>query len=144
MEDFGFGIKRVLLLTLAFFLGAAGCLAILKKNVYLPGLAVGCATFAAYYLLLSFQMHRGASMSRERAVLYLKSGWVSRFSLVIGVGVVSMQFPVIHMGAMLVGYFLPFRFAILLNALSLFPVAFGDEAGLTFKKADATVPPRVA
>ena len=119
MDDFGFSLKRTILLTAISGGALSIALALLGKIGMIIGMIAGCVTFIAYYGLLTWQMRRGAAMPKEQALQYLQSGWIARFSLVIGTALVCTQVTAVHIGALLAGFYLPFRFVVFINAIAL-------------------------
>ena len=119
MEEYGFGAKRVsLLISLIGFLGIL-LLAFLNLSAYIPGYCIGIIGAMLYFLLLNFQMRKGASLPKEQAEVYLQTSWIHRFCLIIAIVLPCLGHPEIRLLALIGGLFIPYRLVIFCNLIRL-------------------------
>ena len=119
MEDYGFGAKRgSLLITL---IGILGCLllALLNLYAYIPGYCVGIIGAILYFLLLNFQMKKGASLPKQQAEIYLQTSWIHRFCLILAVVLFCLGHSEIRLLGLIAGLFIPYRLVLLCNLIRL-------------------------
>lgn len=119
MEDYGFGAKRVSFLISLIGLSGSLLLAFLHLSAYIPGYCIGIFGAILYFLLLNFQMRKGASLPKEQAEIYLQTSWIHRFCLVLAIVLPCLGHSEIRLLGLIGGLFIPYRFVLFCNLIRL-------------------------
>lgn len=140
MDEYGFGLVHNLLLMVAC--GSIVCIfaVLLGYSYTLSSLIMGIVTGIIYMLLLHQQVDKGGKMSPERAIEYMKGGWVQRFCLVLSVVMIAIK---LHQKVLplLLGFFV-YRIVIFINTVALTIREFStDEAAARQAKTVGVRPP---
>jgi len=105
MQEYSIEIKKTLLQITAWGI-------LLGANVYfagykelLVGLLLGIAASMVYFLLLSYRIHKSADMPIEKAVLYMRIGWLNRLVFIILMLFLSAKIPGINFWSVVIGLF---------------------------------------
>ena len=70
---------------------------------WLAGFALGCASGAVHYILLAMRLSRAAEMSAEKAMMFMRVGFIMRFAFVALVLVFAAQVSRIFFASCAVG-----------------------------------------
>jgi hypothetical protein len=124
MQEFTIQVKRTLWQMAALLALLTGCAWLTGHAAALPGLFLGGVASALYFLLMSYRVRRSAVLPPEKAVAYMRSGWLVRLSFVVLVLILSLKIRQIDFAAAVVGLFslqiVVFFNAVLIVARSFF------------------------
>jgi len=83
-------IKNLILMVVC---GSVLCIlaVLLGYSSKLPSILLGIATGIVYFILLYQQVNKGGRMEPERAIQYMKGGWLQRFCLVLSVVIIAIK-----------------------------------------------------
>ena len=82
------------------------------------GFFTGTAISAVYGLLVCYRVRRSASLSPQKAVAYMRTGWLIRLSFIVLALAWSLKVPSLHFGAVVAGL-LSLQIIIFLNGFYL-------------------------
>ena len=85
-----------------------------KKDA-LPGFFLGAAVSFIYLAQVGFRVRRSGDLPADKAVSYMRTGWIMRLGLIVAMGIVSLKVKQIDFTAAVIGMF-TFQIVIMLNA----------------------------
>ena len=106
-------LKRMSLGMLLICIGAY----ILGRGSALSGLALGFTTGLIYFLFLYYQIEKIAGLPKEKAIGYMRWGWIIRFAVLISM-LILIGSSKINISAAIIGFF-SFPVALFIMALAL-------------------------
>ena len=71
----------------------------------IPGLVIGMFTSIIYFLLMCYRVNKSADMPVNRALLYMKVGWLIRLSFIVIMLLLSVKIPGIDFWSAVFGLF---------------------------------------
>lgn len=105
MQEFTVQVKRTLCQMAALLAVLAAGAWLTGRAAAIPGLLLGGAASAVYFLLMGYRVRRSAALPPERAVTYMRTGWLVRLSFVVLILILSLKVPQIDFVAAVVGLF---------------------------------------
>ncbi len=75
------------------------------KTDLILGLILGITGSILYFLLMCYRIRKSADMSKEKAVTYMRVGWLIRLSFIVAILIVSLKVPSVNFLAAVVGLF---------------------------------------
>jgi hypothetical protein len=83
MQEYTKQVKQTLLQIVIFTLVLTSGALILNRSAVVPGLLIGTTASIIYFLLLCYRVKRSAELSPQKAVAYMRYGWVIRLFFVV-------------------------------------------------------------
>lgn len=124
MQEYVVEIKKTILQMMVW--GICICLAayLAGHPEKIPGLVIGIFTSIIYFLLMCYRVNKSADMPVNRALLYMKVGWLIRLSFIVIMLLLSVKIPGIDFWSAVFGLFtlqiILFLQAVMLVAKSFF------------------------
>ncbi len=127
MNDSGFADTRQELAGVAkrLLLQLAAWTAVIAAGLYfaghgdkIAGFLAGAAISAVYGLLVCYRVRRSASLPPQKAVAYMRTGWLIRLAFIVLALAWSLKVPSFHFGAVVAGL-LSLQIIIFLNGFYL-------------------------
>lgn len=115
MEEYTIEVRRTLLQIALFTATAAGSCILAGHPEVIPGFVAGTITSVVYFLLMCYRVRRASELPPERAVAYMRAGWILRLCFVVLALVLLLQWKAIHFLAAVLGLF-SLQIVIILNA----------------------------
>ena len=105
MQEYVVEIKKTILQMMVW--GICTCVAayIAGLSGKIPGLAIGIFTSMIYFLLMCYRVNKSADMPVNRALLYMKVGWLMRLSFIVIMLLLSVKIPGIDFWSAVFGLF---------------------------------------
>jgi hypothetical protein len=105
MQEFRIHIRRTLaqLGLLAIFL--CGGVYFAGYPIAVPGLLLGIAGSAIYFLLMSYRVRKAVELAPEKAIGYMRAGWLLRLSFLVLILILSSLVKEISFVATVIGLF---------------------------------------
>ena len=75
------------------------------KTDLILGLILGITGSILYFLLMCYRVRKSADMAPEKAVTYMRVGWLIRLSFIVAILIVSLKVPSVNFLAAVVGLF---------------------------------------
>ena len=123
MQEYVIQVKRTLLQMGLLLVVLSGGACLTAHQAAIPGLLLGTAGSASYFLLMCYRVKQSAGLTPERAVASMRMGWLVRFSLVILILILSLKIPQIDFLAAVVGLF-TLQLVIIFNAILIVAKSF--------------------
>lgn len=96
---------------------------LLGRAAALPALLAGAAASVIYFLLMCFRIRRAAEMPPEKAVPYMRAGWILRLMFVVMVAILALKLDFANALAAILGLFLV-HIVIIINAMATVAAAY--------------------
>ena len=103
MKEFRQEIRGTLIGVALYWLVGSGIFYLVGLSSWLAGFALGCASGAVHYILLAMRLSRAAEMSAEKAMMFMRVGFIMRFAFVALVLVFAAQVSRIFFASCAVG-----------------------------------------
>lgn len=103
MKEFRQEIRGTLIGVALYWLVGSGIFYLVGLSSWLAGFALGCASGAVHYILLAMRLSRAAEMSAEKAMMFMRVGFIMRFAFVALVLVFAVQVSRIFFASCAVG-----------------------------------------
>ena len=103
MREFRQEIRGTLIGVALYWLVGSGIFYLVGLSSWLAGFALGCASGAVHYILLAMRLSRAAEMSAEKALMFMRVGFIMRFAFVALVLVFAAQVSRIFFASCAVG-----------------------------------------
>ena len=103
MREFKEEITGTLIGVALYWLIGSGMLYFAGASSWLAGFALGCASGAVHYILLAMRLKRVTEMSAEKAMMFMRVGFIMRFAFVALVLVFAAQVSRVFFAACAVG-----------------------------------------
>lgn len=103
MPQFRQEIRGTLIGVALYWLVGSGIFYLVGLSSWLAGFALGCASGAVHYILLAMRLSRAAEMSAEKAMMFMRVGFIMRFAFVALVLVFAAQVSRIFFASCAVG-----------------------------------------
>jgi hypothetical protein len=114
-----FGVAQKLLLQLTAWTAViAAVLYFAGHGDKIAGFLIGVAISAVYGLLVCYRVRRSASLPPQKAVAYMRTGWLIRLTFIVLALAWSLKVPSLHFGAVVAGL-LSLQIVIFLNGFFL-------------------------
>ncbi|MDR3592253.1 MAG: ATP synthase subunit I [Negativicutes bacterium] len=123
MQEFTIEVKRTLGQIAALLALLAGCSWLMGHAAAIPGLFLGGAASAVYFLLMSYRIRRSAALPPAKAVAYMRSGWMVRLSFIVLILILSLKIPQINFAAAVAGLF-SLQIVVVFNAILIVARSF--------------------
>ena len=79
MKEFRQEIRGTLIGVALYWLVGSGIFYLVGLSSWLAGFALGCASGAVHYILLAMRLSRAAEMSAEKAMMFMRVGFIMRY-----------------------------------------------------------------
>jgi hypothetical protein len=116
MQEFTIEVKRTLWQMVALLVLLFGCSWLTGHTAAIPGLFLGGVASAVYFLLMGYRVRRSAALPPEKAVTYMRSGWIVRLSFVVLILILSLKIQGIDFAAAVLGLF-SLQIVVIFNAV---------------------------
>lgn len=116
MEEYTIEVRRTLLQIALFAATVAGSCILAGRLEAIPGFIAGTIISVVYFLLMCYRVKRASGMPPERAVAYMRAGWILRLCFVVLALVLLLQWKAIHFLAAVLGLF-SLQMVTILNAI---------------------------
>lgn len=116
MQEFTIQVKQTLIQMAVLLAVLSGAFCLSGHLAAIPGLLLGGVASVVYFLLMGYRVRRSAAMTPEKAVAYMRMGWLVRLSFVVLILVLSLKIPQINFAAAVLGLFL-LQIVAILNAV---------------------------
>ena len=103
MREFREEIRATLIGVALYWLIGSGIFCFAGLSSWPAGFALGCASGAVHYILLAMRLSRAAEMSAEKAMMFMRVGFILRFAFVVLVLVFASQVSRIFFASCAVG-----------------------------------------
>ncbi len=115
MDEYTIEVRRTLLQMVLFAAAAGGGYLLAGRPEAVLGLVLGTVISAVYFLLMGYRVKRASELPPERAVAYMRAGWILRLCFVVLALVLLLQWNAIPFLAAVVGLF-SLQIVMILNA----------------------------
>lgn len=105
MQEYRWEVKRILMQIVLWSIALCSGAYAAGYGSWLPGLAIGTATSAVYFLFMSCRVRKSVELPPRKAIFYMRVGWVIRLTFILLMLILSVQVPVIHFWAAVAGLF---------------------------------------
>ncbi len=105
MQEYVVEIKKTILQMAVWGIGICAAAYITGHAGRIPGLIIGVFTSVIYFLLMCYRVNNCADMPVNRALLYMKVGWLIRLSFIVIMLLLSVKIPGIDFWSAVFGLF---------------------------------------
>ncbi|BBB91523.1 MAG TPA: ATP synthase subunit I [Methylomusa anaerophila] len=130
MNDFTGEIRRTVWGVLAWGLVTLLGAYLTERQRLVPGFLLGFAASIIYYTLMCFRIKRSVDLPPERAIGYMRSGWLIRLSFIVMILIISLRIPGVDFWSAVVGMF-SLQIVFLLNAAIIVAAGLISRIGRT-------------
>lgn len=85
-------------------------------NLAIPGLISGTIASLVYFVLTAYRIRRSADLSVDKAVRYMRIGWVIRFGFIVSILLMAVRVSQTNFWATIAGL-MSFHIVIIINAI---------------------------
>ena len=118
MQEYVVEVKRTLLYIVFWGMLVSTGAYLSGFSAVLPGLLLGITTSVIYFLLMCYRVKKSAMLPPQKAVSYMRMGWLVRLSFVVLMLILSVRISSMNLWAAVVGLF-SLHIVLFLNAVVL-------------------------
>ncbi len=105
MQEYVVEIKKTILKMIIWGISTCTAAYIAGYSGKIPGLVIGISTSVIYFLLMCYRINKSANMPINRALLYMRVGWLIRLSFIVMMLLLSVKIPGIDFWSAVFGLF---------------------------------------
>lgn len=105
MQEYTIEMKRTLLQMVVWSVFICGSAYFTGYGWRIPGLLLGIASSIVYFLLLWYRVLKSADMPMNKAIFYMRIGWLIRLLFIVTMLFLSLKIPALDFGSAVVGLF---------------------------------------
>jgi len=105
MQEYTIEMKRTLLQITVCGIFICGSAYFTGFGSRIPGLMMGIFSSIVYFLLLWYRVLKSAEMPVQKAIFYMRMGWLIRLAFILIMLFLCLKIPILDFGSAVVGLF---------------------------------------